>query len=475
MSRAPSGLTRRAVLRGAGGAAIALPLLPEFMPRAHAEIDGAIPCRLLTMSFGLGLNADMIAEQFSGPLEPLEAFGSKAAMFTNVDTEPLSGSGTPHYRVAGSLFTGVPQVGAPSYVATGPSMERVMKRALHPMGVPNVATPEISAGLWSNTGCVAAFTRQWNDDGSPGQRPIRRPSEVFEILFGNYDPKGGGKVLDPETIAQRHVHRSVLDAVLEDYESFTGANSPLGAESKAKIDNHLSAIRDVEMQLAPTDGLGPMLNCPSRPPGSVEDPEPYGFYDAKVGPAGNGAPQIDWEVAHAAMDLIGQLMALGMACDAVRFGSMISLGAGEYLRFAGQYDAIGDSADFSTLLATGTAHDVIFHAYNPDMVRLHQHLSISMLAHTLREMDQIIEPNGQSILDNALVLMATEYGQNHTASPAFHAVFGGGGRFAPGWYDQALLPSDVYHQSLAAYDIDSGIPGLWADYNPVEITGFRNR
>ncbi len=466
-------MTRRAVLRGAAGAAIALPLLPELMPRARADGSDDIPCRLFTMSFGLGISTEMQAEQFGGPLQPLQPFADMAALFTNVDTGPLSGTGTPHYRVAAGLFTGVPQVGGPSYVATGPSMDQVMKRALHPMGVPNVATPELSVGLWSNTGCVAAFTRQWNEDGSPGQRPVRRPTDVFETLFGGFQPTGPDGQPTPEQLARRHLHRSVLDTVLEDYEAMVGPRSPLGAESKAKIDNHLASIRDVELQLAPLQNPDP-VSCPAEPPRRVQDPQPYDFYDAKVGSAGAGAPQIDWEVADAAMALIGRLMALGAACDRIRFGSMVSLGAGEYLRFAGQYSALGDTANFSELLATATAHDAIFHAYNPAMVRLHQHLSISMLAHMLTEMDGLIEPNGRSVLDNSMVLMATEYGQNHTASPAFHAVLGGAGRFNPGWYDQSLIPSDIYHQAMDAYNVDSGIPERWPEYSPVEIPGFRN-
>lgn len=88
-------------------------------------------------------------------------------------------------------------------------------------------------------------------------------------------------------------------------------------------------------------------------------------------------------------------------------------------------------------------------------------------------MDAVTEPNGLTLLDNALVLMATEYGENHMGSPAFHAVLGGAGLLAPGWYDQALIPSDIYHQSLAAYGIDSGIPGRWAEYSPQSIAGFR--
>lgn len=464
-------LTRRAVLRGAGGVVIGLPLLPELLPRARAERDESIPCRLFTMSFGLGLSAQMQAEHFEGPIQPLAPFSDKAALFTNVDNQPLTGDGTPHYRMAAALFTGVPQNGSPAYTANGPSMEQVMKRALHPMGVPNVAIPELSAGLWSNTGCTAAFTRSWNEDGSPGQRPLRRPTEVFETLFGGFAPPGPGQGLTPEEIAERHVHRSVLDTVLDDYEAMVGPSSTLGAESKAKIDNHLSTIRDLELQLVP-DGNG--IGTCTDPPASVIDPQPYDFYDAEIGPAGAGAPQIDWQVANEAMQIIGRLMALAATCDTLRFGSLISVGAGEYLRFAGEYAALGSSANFSEVFASATAHDAIFHNYQPEIVRLHQHLSLTMLSHMLAEMDATIEPNDLSVLDNSLVLLATEYGENHYASPAFHGVLGGGGRFNPGWYDQAVIPSDIYHQAMDAYGIDSGIPTRWPAYSPAEIAGFRN-
>ena len=91
----------------------------------------------------------------------------------------------------------------------------------------------------------------------------------------------------------------------------------------------------------------------------------------------------------------------------------------------------------------------------------------------LTAMDEIVEPNGRTVLDNSLVV-GTEYRRNHDASDVFHAVVGGGGRFNPGWYDQRILPSDVYHQALVAYGVDSGIPERWAGYAPTEIAGFRN-
>ena len=467
---------RRLLLKGAGSIAIGLPFLEELMPRALAEEDDGIPCRLFTMSFGLGIEEAFQLEQFNGPLQPLQPFADKTAFFTNVDNGALQQGGTPHFNTSATLFTGVPQQGDPNYQAGGPSMEQVMKRALHPGGVPNVSVPEMSVGIWSRTGAVSQFTRQWNEDGSPGPRPERRPTNVFNALFGTYEPPmDPGGTLDPQIVARNHVHRSVLDSVLEEYESLTGPTSMLGAASKARIDNHLAAIRDVELQLAPDDDdPGSSLLCEPPTEDEVYDPAGYSFYDAASGPAGSGAPQLDWQVAEEAMQLIGQIMGLGVACDVVRFGSMICVGGGGHIRFEGEYSALGDSINFNDTFGSATPHDAIFHAYDGGAVRLYQHFAISQLVHMLTTMDSLMEPNGRTVLENSLVLVGTEFGQNHSTSHAFHAVVGGGDRFNPGWYDQALIPSDVYHQSLAAYGVDSGIGELWSDYDAVEINGFRN-
>ena len=55
MPRNAHKLSRRMLLRGAGSIAIGLPFLPELMPRAQAKGDDGIPCRLFTLSFGLGI------------------------------------------------------------------------------------------------------------------------------------------------------------------------------------------------------------------------------------------------------------------------------------------------------------------------------------------------------------------------------------------------------------------------------------
>lgn len=84
----------------------------------------------------------------------------------------------------------------------------------------------------------------------------------------------------------------------------------------------------------------------------------------------------NWEVANAAMSRIGRLMALVTSCDALRFGCMLCIGAGEHVRFDGTYEALGESLDFAQTFGTGTPHGRTFHDYNAGAIRLYQHFSI---------------------------------------------------------------------------------------------------
>jgi hypothetical protein len=80
-------LDRRTFLRGAGTVAIGLPFLEEMLPRAGAVTSAAaVPNRLVTLSFGLGIPTEQADLGFAGPLQPLEPFASKLACFSGLDT-----------------------------------------------------------------------------------------------------------------------------------------------------------------------------------------------------------------------------------------------------------------------------------------------------------------------------------------------------------------------------------------------------
>lgn len=458
-------VNRRSFLKGAGSVLIGLPLLEEsFVGKALAQ-STITPTRCLTMSFGLGIERDLQSEQWDGPLEPFKNLANKIAFFSNLNNNELRGGGTAHFEVGATLFTGIKQEGTRE--ANGPSLDQLMQVKLHPGGVPSVTgVPSMSAGMWSRTGAVPQYMRHWNSNGSPGMRPERRPSKVFDQLFGSYNPGGGGGGgNETELEIEKRIRRSVLDSVVDQANSLTSGNSYLGKDSKDKINAHLESIRSIERELLEGDladaeiGEGEIdLDLPQA--SDYTDPSGVSFYDAQSG--ATTGPKVSLEAAQQAFRLSGKLFALGFYTDALRFGSLIFVGAGEHLRFTGNYNAsnIGESLNFSDTFDSGSPHDVIFHNYSKDAVRVYQHYVISQLAYVLEEMDQLMEPNGKTVLDNTLTVIGTEYGKNHEGTGnIFHAVAGGNGKFKSGQYDSAHGFNDLYKTLMDAYDIEHGMNG----------------
>jgi len=472
-------LHRRTFLRGAGGVLIGLPFLEEMRPRTVRAQDTEPPMRLITMFFGLGVARDEAIKQFAGPLEPYQPLANKMAFFTNLELKQSHdfGSGEPHFKVGDVTFVGDPQ--KREYEASGPSLEQLVKKELHPDGVPTLIGSK-SVGMWFRTGSVSQYTRHWNHDGSPGERPERRPTRIFEQLFGSITPGNPGTT-DPEVVKELHVKRSVLDAVMGEYEHYTSDASPLGSESKAKLSVHLDNIRNVELRLAPAEeGIDDAMQQECALPETVTDPGTNVPYELEQGGSGGSAPIIEHTDFAAAFQIQGELMALALRCDVLRFGSMLFVGAGGHVGFRGTYSALGDSVNFSQDLPGTSPHDAYFHNNRWDKCRLHAHLCNANLAGVLQSFDDpnYLEANGKTVLDNTLVIVGTDYGgggttTGHNPDGVFHAIAGGHGHFRPGFYDDVYNVIDLYDTVLKPYNIASGMGSGRHPryrYTPREIT-----
>jgi hypothetical protein len=476
-------LSRRTFLHGSGGVLVGLPFLEEMRPRAARAQDAQPPMRLLTLFFGLGIAHDESMKKFSGALEPYKSLEQKMAFFTNLELKHAHdfGSGEPHFKIGDVTFVGDPQ--RVEYEASGPSLEQLVKKKLHPDGAPTLLGSK-SIGMWFRTGSVSQYTRHWNMDGSPGERPERRPTRIFEQLFGSVVPTTPTGVEDPAAVQERHMRRSVLDTVIAEYKHYTSDASPLGADSKAKLSVHLDNIRNVEMRLAPADATvvdGMMQenkNC--QVPTGVTDPGKDVPYDLAQGGSGGSAPVVQWKDFADAFQLQGELMALALRCDILRFGSMLFVGAGGHVGFRGTYNALGSSLKFDQDMPGTSPHDFYFHNNKWDQCRLHAHLCNANLASALLSLDDpnYLESNGKTLLDNTLCVIGTDYGgggtsTGHVPEGVFHAIAGGNGHFKPGWYDKVYNVIDLYDTVLKPYQIASGMgQGRHKTYRhtPVEIS-----
>ncbi len=462
-------LSRRTFLHGLGTVSIGLPFLEEMRPRKLAAQEQATPMRLITMFFGLGIPRDQCLEKFEGPLEPYAPLADKMAIFTNLELQHAHdfGSGEPHFKIGDVVFVGDPQ--AREYQASGPSIEQLVKQALHPDGVPTRLGSK-SVGMWFRTGSVSQYTRHWNFDGSPGERPERRPSRIFEQFFGtaieNDQTRDPDAPTDPTLVRERHMRRSILDAVMDDYRHYTQDRSPLGATSKGKLAVHLDNIRGIEQRVAPVEAAvedaiaQEVCNVPS----DVTDPGNDIPYEQEQGGAGGSAPVIEHTDFGAAFQLQGELMALALRCDVLRFGSMLFVGAGGHVGYRGTYEALGESINFTADLPGTSPHDHYFHNNQWQKVRLHQHFSQVNLAHALMSFDDpnYLEANGKTVLDNTLVIVGTDYGgggntTGHIPQGVFHAIAGGNGHFRAGFNDEVYNIIDLYETALKPYGLETGM------------------
>ena len=472
-------LSRRTLLQGAG-AAISLPFFEEMWPRAAMAQEAAPPMRLLTMFFGLGLARDEAIKEFNGPLAPYASLADKMAFFTNLDVKQAHtfGSGEPHFKVGDVIFVGDPQ--KREYEASGPSIEQLVKKKLHPNGVPTKLGSK-SVGMWFRSGSVSQYTRHWNHDGSPGERPERRPTRIFEQMFGDGSPTPGGAP-DLAAIRKQNLKRSVLDSIVGEYKRYTGDNSPLGANSKAKLAVHLDNIRNVEKRLAPLEAaLEDAIAQECTNFSSVVDPDGIP-YDLPQGGSGGSAPIIAHEDLLEAFKLQGELMALALRCDVLRFGSMLFVGSGGHVGLRGTYNSNVGTLEFNKDLPGTSAHDAYFHKNLWDKCKVHAHYCQTALASALIAMDNpdYLESNGKTVLDNSLVILGTDYGGGgstigHQPEGVFHAIAGGNGHFKPGFYDTQHNVIDVYEAALKPYnlttDMGTGRHNSFR-YTPRDIRGL---
>ncbi len=443
-------LSRRTLLRGLGSVAIALPFMEE-MGLSHALAAPAPPPqRMVTAFFGLGLDPSW-QRNFSSALEPYEGLADKMAMFSvSLDQGSLGGA---HCNTATVVFVG--EKADSTNVAGGASIDQIMRKALDP----NAAT--LSSGLWFRRGaCDAQALRVYNADGS-SRSPIKRPSQVFETLFGGVKPPPiTGTQPDPEEVRQRHQRRSVLDTVIAQYSHYKGDRSPLGAASKQKLDQHLSAIREIEARLAPADAIAGGDTPPTGAgacvvPSKPGDP-PVVDYDKFTFGTGEGAPELTFQDFQKVYRLHADLWVQALRCDLVRYGNLAFESAGGHTNLSGTYKALGRSTTFP-----GTSqHDTYFHGNQLPEAELYQHFAQSNIAYFLEQLDAAdhLEENGKTVLDNSCVVIGTEYGWNHSKEDVFHAVAGGGGRFKSGFFtDRKFNGIDLYNAILKGYGVTAAI------------------
>ena len=451
-------ISRRTALKGAGSIAIALPLLEEMLATSTmAAAPDPVPSRSFNVFFGLGIPKSLQTEGFRGVLEPLKPLADKLLILQNIDQVRCDEKGSnAHYDGAIGAFTAEPPDGEAK--AGGPSIDQVIRKAHYPHGLPPDMVPTLIGGTFFRRSRVGRYVHSYNQNGTVAATIQERPRDLFERVFGTITLAG-----DTTHLQRQRLNRSVLDSVVDDFQFYTGANSPLGATSKARVADHLDRIREFEQRafsLKDRDPRAPQLPPRSRIP-----------HDGTADPGGQG---IDITVDELTTEwrLMADLYALAIQMDRVRFGSITFLAAGERIRLTGDYQYEGrkiwefaDAAQHNASGDKGCSHEW-WHKFKEnkknEALRAHAHLKMREVAYLLHQLNSADsqEANGRTILENSLITISTESGDGRhndskrELSGIFHAITGANGRFKTGRImDVGAEGLDVYNTMLAAMNV----------------------
>lgn len=287
-----SPLSRRALLRGAGGVALALPFLEAMAPR-QARAAAAPPRRLLTFFTENGVvpsnwfpSGSEKAWTMPVSLAPLQPFQKNLIVFEGLD-HVASGSngGGGHQRGKTAAFTAQ---GNNNGRALGISIDQAIANQIGT----TTRFKSIEASVW-----VKGILRDGVYFSGPGQ--IIVPEDDPALLFGRLfsEPLPSAPPADPAQFARlRARKRTILDTTMEQYQRLA---TQVGAGDRSRLDAHVTAIRSLEQSLGLLDG-----SAVEAAPGCKKPPpvNPIDFVTT-------GKAQMD-------------LLAMALACDLTRVASL---------------------------------------------------------------------------------------------------------------------------------------------------------
>lgn len=278
--------TRRAFLRGATGVAIALPWLEYFEPpklRAQAGMPQRAS-RYITVFTPGGTVLDKwrptgteTAPVLSPILAPLEPMKQRLLILEGLDMK--SAVGGIHESGIIALLTGTPQSSMYRRFASGPSIDQVLAdRFMKPRRSLELAIRWATGkahGLLATNNCL-------NFENAQGFKPIPPrldPVQIWNDLF-----KSSSAPATNDAAARLARRKSVLDYLDRRYSTLS---QKLGGEDRAKLEQHLTKIREIERtleqvstptttackapQLVDTSKYNPFTGKKSADDGSIKD------------------------------------------------------------------------------------------------------------------------------------------------------------------------------------------------------------
>ena len=267
-------IPRRTFLKSIA-ATLAVPSLPSLQAATAAK--AVAPTRMAFIYIPNGVNLDLWRPVGSGKdytmsktLEPLAGLRDHFSVLRGLDHEKAEANGDgagDHARATASFLTGCQaRKTAGADVAIGESADQIAARQVgHQTRLPSLELstdpPRSSGNCDSGYSCAYQFNLSWINETTPAPAE-RDPRLVFEKMFGSGNEK--------EDSRRRGYRKSILDFVMADAKRL---QSRLGSTDRGKMDEYLTAVRDVEKRIENAEKFRIEIPEDKRPNGV---PEGYG-------------------------------------------------------------------------------------------------------------------------------------------------------------------------------------------------------
>jgi hypothetical protein len=396
-------LTRRALLRGAGGILVGLPALEALQP-ARAATPTA-PKRLVIVYSPNGTDSQLTEPDFwpqqTGPsfvlgkeVTPLEPLRKHLLIVSGVNGESMkqddstvnpkaAGHGDLHSIGMSQMLTGVSFVydavtaapgSLPGGYAGGISVDQYIAKKL----APPTRFPTLEFGVINATDVgVLPFSRMISTGRNQPVPAEQDPARMFTRIFTNGTPMGTMTV--DQSVAQR---KSVLDFVLSES---TRLRQRVSASDRQKLDEHLTAVRDLEARLRPlSTPMNTQASCNAVP--AVQDP---------------GDP-LDKANFPATGKLHMDLLTLALKCDVTRIASL-------------QWSWARSTLVHTWAGASKGHHEMTHEGHSAELTGVNNWYA-QQLAYLGQALLATQDVDGNSLLDNTLVYWCSDvaWGINHS-------------------------------------------------------------
>ncbi len=392
-------LTRRNVLRGSAGIAVALPFL-ESLPSARAA-DSEAPLRYLGFMHPQGTLVGEWTPTETGSdytlpaiLSPLESVRDSVVVVSGVDN-PAAGlhvASNGHVSSGRSIFTaaGPSPISDFAPFADGPSIDQVIAERIA------APTPYRSLQFGIGGSDVGEYQALYAGPGDPV--PLDHdPASIFDLLFTDFQV---GEPPTPSAAQRLRARRqSVLDAVRD---NFTSLQNRVSASDRIRLEAHADKIRQLEQQVGGTGDA--TLSC------EIPQLEIPAGYDSRNDSQDDISSR-----------LLTDLMVMAIACDLTRVGTL------QYTNYHGpRYEWLGQAIPGPYDQWHAMVHDIP-NANDLTAARAVFTWYMEELAYLVDQLSQLADAGGTTLLDNMIVYSVSELGDGAShATNRLPVVLAGG-------------------------------------------------